>query len=311
MPQIKGGVFVQAESEVSAVNMVYGSAGCGVRTMTSSSSPGVSLKAEGISYLAGADLPAVIVNIQRGGPGLGTIQPSQADYFQAVKACGHGDYKMIVLAPNTIQEMADLTYKSFDLADKYRMTVMILADGTMGQMMEAVTLNYPAPKKVDKPWAVTGTEKKRGQNCINSLFLYAEELEEAVVTRFERYKVVEKNEVMVEEYLMDDAEICVTGYGISSRVALSAVNLARARGIKAGLLRPITVWPFPAANFKKAAAKCKAIVSVEMSMGQMIEDVRAAIEYKIPVYPCNKTGGVIPAPEYILNKIIEVAGGAK
>lgn len=244
MPKI-GGCFLQAESEVAAINMVYGVASTGKRVMTSSSSPGISLKSEGLSYLAGADLPALVVNVQRGGPGLGGIQPSQSDYFQATKGGGHGDFHMIVLAPSSVQEMADLTVKGFDLADKYRMTSMILADGTMGQMMEPVSLNYGEQKKYDKSWAVTGTQMKRAHNIINSLSLVPEELEKFNFARYEKYAKVEKNEVMYETYMTDDAEICIVAFGIAARVAKNAVVEARKMGIKAGLFRPITLWPFP------------------------------------------------------------------
>ena len=218
MPKI-GGTFLQAESEIAAINMVYGVASAGYRVMTSSSSPGIALKSEGLSYLAGADLPALVINVQRGGPGLGGIQPSQSDYFQATKAGGHGDFRMIVLAPASVQEMADLTVKGFDLADKYRVTSMILADGTMGQMMEPVSLNYGEPAKYDKSWAVTGTECARPHNIVNSLFLQPDELEKFNFTRYERYKQIEENETMYEEYMMEDAEICVVAFGISARVA--------------------------------------------------------------------------------------------
>ncbi len=310
MPKI-GGVFLQAESEIAAINMVYGVSGAGKRVMTSSSSPGISLKGEGLSYAAGADLPVLIVNIQRGGPGLGGIQPSQADYFQAVKGGGHGDFKMIVLAPDSVQEMADLTVKGFDLADKYRMTAMILADGTMGQMMEPVSLDYGAQKNYKKDWAVTGTKNKREHNIINSLFLVAEQLEKKNFERFERYALIQKKEVMYEEYLMDDAEVCVVAYGISARVSKNAINDARAKGIKAGMIRPITLWPFPEKPLFKAARKVKGFVCVEMSMGQMIEDVKLATKCRRPVALCNRAGGIIPSPEEVLAKIAEMAGGKK
>ena len=310
MPKI-GGCFLQAESEVAAINMVYGVASTGKRVMTSSSSPGISLKSEGLSYLAGSDLPAVIVNVQRGGPGLGGIQPSQADYFQATKGGGHGDFKMIVLAPSSVQEMADLTVKGFDLADKYRMPTMILADGTMGQMMEPVCLDYEVKETVDKPWATTGTKMERDHNIITSLFLQPDELEALVLERYERYKVVEENEVMYEEYMMDDADICIAAFGIAARVAKNAINEARKQGIKVGLIRPITLWPFPVAPFKKAAGQVKEIISVELSMGQMIEDVKLASECKVPVTLCSRTGGMIPSPEQVLEAIKRANGGAK
>ena len=310
MPKI-GGCFLQAESEIAAINMVYGVASAGKRVMTSSSSPGISLKEEGISYLAGADLPAFIVNVQRGGPGLGGIQPSQSDYFQSTRGGGHGDYHIIVLAPSSVQEMADLTVKGFDLADEYRMPAMVLADGTMGQMMEPVTMGSYQPKTVEKPWAVTGTRMQRPHNIVNSLYLNPEELERTNFERYARYAVIEQKEAMYESFLMEDAEICVTAFGIASIVSRNAVLAARAEGIKVGMLRPITLWPFPKAPFAEAADRVSAFISVELSMGQMIEDVELATRCKRPVYLCNRTGGMIPSPEQVLAKIKEIAGGLK
>ncbi len=311
MPKI-GGVFLQAESEVAAINMVYGVAGTGKRVMTSSSSPGVSLKQEGISYIAGADLPALIVNVQRGGPGLGGIQPSQSDYFQATKGGGHGDYHLIVLAPSSVEEMANLTAKAFDLSEKYRVPAMLLADGTMGQMMEPVDLSaITEPEKTEKPWAVTGTEGKRKHNIINSLYLNPEQLEVKNFERFERYAAIEENEVMYESFLMDDADICVVAFGIAARVSKNAVVAARKEGIKVGLIRPITLWPFPKAPLAAAAEKVKGFISVELSMGQMIEDVRLATECKKPVVLCNRTGGMIPTPEQVLDSIRNMAKEGK
>lgn len=304
MPKI-GGTFLQAESEVAAINMVIGVSSTGKRVMTSSSSPGVSLKSEGISYLAGCDLPALVVNVQRGGPGLGGIQPSQSDYFQATKGGSHGDYHNIVLAPASVQEMASLTVKAFELADKYRMVSMLLADGTMGQMMEPVELDDIKSEPVEKPWALTGTDMKRKHNIVNSLYLKPDELEAKNFERFEKYKAVEENEVMYESYLMDDAEICIVAFGITSRVAKNAINEARAKGIKVGMIRPITLWPFPKKPLFEAADKCKAFISVEMNMGQMINDVELAIRCKRPVFLCNRTGGMIPTPEEVLAKIEE------
>ncbi len=306
MPKI-GGTFLQAESEIAAINMVYGVAGAGFRVMTSSSSPGVSLKQEGISYIAGSDLPALIVNVQRGGPGLGGIQPSQSDYFQATKGGGHGDYHLIVLAPASVQEMADLTVKAFDLSDKYRIPAMLLADGTMGQMMEPVSLEGITEHKVEKPWAVTGTQMKRKHNIINSLYLKPEELEKINFARYERYAEVEKNEPMWEEYMMEDAEYCVVAYGIAARVSKNAVTAARANGVKVGLIRPITLWPFPTEALAAAAKKVKAFVSVELSMGQMIEDIRLATGCSRPVTLCNRAGGMIPDPEQVLKAIAKSA----
>ncbi len=307
MPKI-GGVFLQAESEIAAINMVYGVASTGKRVMTSSSSPGISLKEEGISYLAGADLPALIVNVQRGGPGLGGIQPSQSDYFQATKGGGHGDYRLIVLAPASVQEMAELTVKGFDLADKYRVPTMILADGTMGQMMEPVSMDFVSSEKVEKPWAVTGTKCEREHNIINSLYLKPEELEKTNFERYERYAVIEENEVMCEEYLVEDADIVVAAFGIAARVAKNAIDEARKQGIKVGLLRPITLWPFPKKQFAAAAKKAKSFISVELSMGQMIEDVKLAVGEK-PVTLCNRSGGMIPSPEEVLEAIIKAGKG--
>ena len=302
MPKI-GGTFLQAESEIAAINMVYGVSATGKRVMTSSSSPGISLKGEGISYLAGADLPALIVNVQRGGPGLGGIQPSQSDYFQATKGGAHGDFHMLVLAPASVQEMAELTVKGFGLADKYRMTTMILADGTMGQMMEPVSLDFATEQAPEKPWAVTGTKLERPHNIVNSLFLKPEQLEKTNFERYERYAYIEENEVLYEEYMMEDAEICVAAFGIAARVSKNAINEARAKGIKVGMIRPITLWPFPKKQFAAAAEKVKAFVSVELSMGQMIEDVRLAVNGKAPVTLCNRAGGMIPSPEEVLAAI--------
>ncbi len=308
MPKI-GGCFLQAESEISAINMVYGVAGTGRRVMTSSSSPGVSLKQEGISYIAGADLPALIVNVQRGGPGLGGIQPSQSDYFQATKGGGHGDYHLIVLTPASVQEMADMTALAFDLSDKYRVPAMLLADGTMGQMMEPVELPEAVEYNADKPWAVTGTETKREHNIINSLYLVPEELEKTNFERFERYRQIEENEARYECYMTDDADYCLVAFGIAARVSKNAVNALRAEGIKAGLIRPITVWPFPKKPISEAAEHVKAFVSVELSMGQMIEDVRLAEECRKPVVLCNRAGGMIPTPEQIIECVRNLHGG--
>lgn len=309
MPKI-GGTFLQAESEVAAINMVIGAASAGVKVMTSSSSPGISLKQEGISYLAGCELPALVVNVQRGGPGLGGIQPSQSDYFQACKGGGHGDYHLIVLAPATVQEMYDLTFKGFHLAEKYRMTAMILADGTMGQMMEPVQLTDVKIPVIEKPWATNGTKNHAGRNIINSLSLLPEELEVWNHRRYERYAEVEKNEVMYEEFMMDDADIVIVAFGIAARVSKNAIVEARKMGIKAGLIRPITLWPFPKDALLKASAKAKAFISVELNMGQMIEDVKLAINCSKPVYFVGRTGGMIPSPEEVLAKIKEI-GGAK
>ncbi len=307
LPKI-GGVFLQAESEVAAINMVYGVASTGTRVMTSSSSPGISLKSEGLSYMAGADLPALVVNVQRGGPGLGGIQPSQADYFQATKGGGHGDFHMIVLAPSSVQEMAELTVRGFELADKYRMTSMILADGTMGQMMEPVALDELAPAPApEKPWATTGTKLERVHNIVNSLSLVPEELEQFNIARYEKYKIIEENEVLYESYCMEDAEIAIAAFGIAARVSRNAIDAARAMGIKVGMIRPITLWPFPKKAFKDSLATVKTYISVELSMGQMIEDVMLATEGRVPVTLCNRVGGMIPSPEQVLESIKQAA----
>ncbi len=308
MPKV-GGVYLQSESEVSAINMVLGASAAGARVMTSSSSPGISLKAEGISYIAGSDLPAVIVNIQRAGPGLGGIQPSQADYFQATKGLAHGDFRVIALAPSGIQEVVDLMAHAFELADKYRMPVIVLGDGILGQMMEPVTLPTPVEDLPAKPWATTGTLGKRSPNVASSLYISPPELEKIIQERFERYAECEKNETMCEHYMCEDAEIFVTAYGSAARIAKNAVNTARGKGIKAGLLRPITLWPFPKADFATAAKRAKAFLTVEMSMGQMVEDVRLAIDCSKPVHFLGRTGGMVPTPAEILEQIKKINGG--
>ena len=309
MPKIDG-VFLQAESEIAAINMVYGAAATGCRVMTSSSSPGISLKSEGISYIAGSDVPALIINVQRGGPGLGGIQPSQSDYFQATKGGGHGDYHMIVLAPASVQEMASLTVKGFNLADKYSMISMILADGTIGQMMEPISFEDVEIETYEKPWALTGTNMEREHNIVNSLYLKPDVLEQKNFERYEKYKVVEENEAMYETYMMDDAEYCVVAFGIASRVAKNAVVAARAEGIKVGLIRPITLWPFPKKVLREAADQVKSFISVELNMGQMIEDIRLATECKKPVTLCHRAGGMIPSPAQVLDSIrAAVKGG--
>ena len=304
MPKV-GGVYMQAESEIAAINMVIGASAAGVRALTSSSSPGIALKSEGLSYLAGCDLPAVLVNVQRGGPGLGGIQPSQADYFHATRSTGHGDFHLIVLAPGGVQEMLDFTTLAFDMADKYRMTVMLLADGILGQMMEPVAFGDDTVPSVAKPWAVGGVRGNRARNIVNSLYLEPEELERLNFSRFERYAEIEKAEQRFEGFMLDDAEIVVTAYGASARIARNAIVAAREKGIKAGLLRPITLWPFPKAAFAATLPRAKAYISVEMSMGQMIQDIELAVRCARPVLLCNRTGGVVPTPEQILGKIEE------
>ncbi len=311
MPKIDG-VFLQAESEIAAINMVIGVAATGKRVMTSSSSPGISLKSEGISYLAGCDLPALIVNVQRGGPGLGGIQPSQADYSQATRGAGHGDFHLLVFAPASVQEMVNLTFKAFDLAEKYRMPAMILSDGTMGQMMEPVSLEQGVINEHDKSWALTGTKCERKPNIVNSLCLQPEALEKLNIERYERYKMVEENEAMYEEYRMEDAEVCIVAFGVAARVSQNAIDKAREAGIKVGMIRPITLWPFPKKALLAAADKVKAFVSVELSMGQMIEDIELATRCKKPVLLCSRVGGMIHTTDDVLTKIKEAneIGGA-
>ncbi|MDR3207781.1 MAG: 3-methyl-2-oxobutanoate dehydrogenase subunit VorB [Oscillospiraceae bacterium] len=311
MPKVDG-LYLQAESEIAAINMVLGASAAGVRAMTSSSSPGIALKSEGLSYLAGCDLPALVVNVQRGGPGLGGIQPSQSDYFQATRGAGHGDFHLLVLAPNSIQEMVDLTYLAFELADRYRVTAMLLADGILGQMMEPVSLPDPAAADLPpKDWAVTGTGGKRLHNIVNSLYLKPEDLEATNLARYEKYAVIQRREARHEAFLLDDADIVVAAYGASARIAKNAILAARAEGIRAGLLRPVTLWPFPKAAFAQAAKTARAFVTVEMSMGQMIEDVELSVRCAKPVTLCSRVGGMVPAPEQILESIRQAAGGAK
>ncbi len=311
LPKV-GGTFLQAESEVAAVNMVYGAASAGQRVMTSSSSPGVSLKSEGMSYLAGCDLPALVVNVQRGGPGLGGIQPAQSDYFQATHGPGHGDFRLLVFAPSTVQEVVDTVFLAFEKADQYRMPAMILADGILGQMMEPVEFPEGADvKKFEKPWATTGTQGKRKKNIINSLFLQADQLEGSNLERFKRYEEVMKNEQRWEEFMLDDAEIVVVAYGASARIAKNAIRAAREKGVKAGLIRPISLWPFPTDILRKTAEKAKAFVSVELSMGQMINDIRLAIDCSRPVYLCNRVGGMVMTPDEVEAVIVKAQGGAK
>lgn len=304
----EGGTYLQAESEVAAINMVYGASAAGARVMTSSSSPGISLKSEGISYMAGSDLPGVIVNIQRGGPGLGGIQPSQSDYWQATRATGHGDFQIVVLAPSTVQEMADCAYEAFDIADKYRIPVMILGDGLLGQMMEPVVL--PAKRDLAdlpaKPWATCGHGMAREHNVVNSLYLTADELERLNIERYERYEVIKREEQRAELYRCEDAEIVIVAFGASARVARSAVMAAREQGVKAGLLRPVSLWPFPVDAIEGLVGQAKTFLAVEMNMGQMVDDVRLVVEGRVPVEFYGRTGGVIPTPAEVLDKIMEI-----
>ena len=313
LPKI-GGCFLQAESEIASINMVLGAASAGVRAMTSSSSPGISLMSEGISYLAGCDLPALLINVQRGGPGLGGIQPSQADYWQATKATGHGDFHILVLAPSTVQEAVDLVSLGFDLGDKYRMPAMIFSDGMLGQMMEPVVLPEKTEKApIEKPWATNGHKNQRVHNITNSLFLDPNKLEYTVDKRFEKYAEIKKTEQRAEEYLVEDAELVLVAYGASSRICRSVVNTAREAGLKVGLIRPITLWPFPDNVVSKAADSdsTKAFLCVEMSMGQMVEDVRLVVKGKKPVHFRGRTGGIIPTPDEVLVEVKAIMGGAK
>ncbi len=309
LPKI-GGVFLQAESEIAAANMVLGAASAGVRVMTSSSSPGISLKTEAISYLAGSDMPCVLINVQRGGPGLGGIQPSQADYFQATKAPGHGDLHIMVFAPSTIQEMIDTIAKAFEKADEYRVPAMILIDGMLGQMMEPVSFENTDVKTFEKPWATNGCDGSRERNITNSLFIQAETLEERILERFERYQKIKDNETEIELLDTDDADYVIAAYGATARIASTAAKICRDKGIKVGVARPITLWPFPEKAISQIAMNVKGILTVEMSMGQMVEDVRLAVNGVCPVEFYGRTGGVIPSPDEIVEAIEKMAGGA-
>lgn len=301
--------FLQAESEVASINMVYGAAGAGLRAMTSSSSPGISLMMEGLSYIAGANLPCLIVNVMRGGPGLGNIAPAQGDYFQAVKGGGHGDYRCVVLAPWNVQEMYDLPRVSFEIADRYRMPVIVLADAVLGAMLEPAEVIDQADERfgqavprTPKPWAASGRFNRAERNIITSIYLEPEELEAHCDAMGRMYHKA-RSEVRFDERFLDDAEFAVVAYGISARVALSAVTVARAQGHRVGLLRPITLWPFPEEPIRELAGRVHGILVVEMSSGQMIEDVRLAAESRCPVRFFGKMGGVLPTPEQLLERI--------
>ncbi len=304
-----GMVVLQAESEVAAINMLYGGAGAGKMVMTSSSSPGISLKQEGITYMAGAELPGLILNVVRGGPGLGTIQPAQSDYFQAVKGGGHGDYRLIVLAPNSVQEMYDFVETGFDLAFKYRTPVMVLSDGAIGQMMEKVEVGEQKKRLTDAevkercPWATTGKDANRERNIITSLDLDPHQQEVFNHKLQAKYKEIEKNEVVLEEIQTEDAEYLFVAYGTSSRICQKSVQLARAKGLKVGLLRPITLFPFPTERLKELGKQVKGILSVEMSAGQMIEDIKLAVECNVPVEHFGRMGGIIPSPEEVVEAL--------
>jgi len=306
-----GGVFIQAESEVAAINMVYGTAGMGIRTMTASSSPGFSLKQEGLSYCAGSELPCVVVNIVRGGPGLGNIAPEQGDYFQITKGGGHGNYRLIALAPNGAQEMCDLTRKAFDLADKYRNPACIMADGITGQMMEVVEIPEAEPITYDhSSWAVDGTPATR-KNLISSIVLEPEDLEAHNLKLDAKYREIAAKEVLYEEYRTDDADLVVVAYGVVSRIVYSTVDRARDEGLKVGLLRPITLWPYPEKVLAAMAERVPAFLAVELSTGQMVEDLRLAVEGRAPVHFYGRCGGVVPGGEELLaeyRRILEAGG---
>jgi pyruvate/2-oxoacid:ferredoxin oxidoreductase alpha subunit len=313
LPRI-GGTFLQAESEISAINMVYGAASAGVRVMTASSGPGLSLMQEGISYLAGAELPCVIVDIVRGGPGLGNIAPEQSDYWMMVKGGGHGSYQNIVLAPASVQEMAELTGLAFDLADTYRNPVIVMADGFIGQMMEPLELSMRPPKAPDKPWAVKGNAETR-KNLINSIYLEPDVLEAHINKLYKKYEIAEEREPRHELYRTEDAEILFVGYGIVSRILRSTIDLARSRGIRAGLFRPITLWPFPGQALREAASGVNNVMVVELSTGQMVEDVRlilSGLNRHLPVNLYGRYGGNVPSAEEILQQIdIQLHSGAR
>ncbi len=300
-------VFVQAESEVAAINMVYGAAGAGARAMTSSSSPGVSLKQEGMSYIAGAGLPMVIVNVQRGGPGLGNIDPAQGDYFQAVKGGGHGDYRLLVLAPASVQEMHDFTAEAFDLADRYRNPVMILADGRLGQMMEPLTLRTREPERVEKTWALTG-KRGRAQNIVRSYFSVEGVLEKNNLALQEKYRRIAEAETRADCYRMDDAELALVAYGTCARLAKAVARACRADGLRVGVLRPVTLWPWPTEILRSHLDRLKQVLVVEMSAGQMVEDVRLAVEGAVPVHFHGRMGGGVPSVTGIRAKADEIMG---
>lgn len=300
LPTIAGGAYIQAETEVAAINMVYGAASTGRRSLTSSSSPGISLMMEGVSYLAGAELPAVIVSIMRAGPGLGNINPEQGDYFQAVKGGGHGSYRLIVLAPASVQEMTDLTVLAFDLADKYRNPVMVIADGNLGQMMEPVELKESYPRAYDhSSWAVSGAKGRKG-HTVTSIYLEADDMEAYIHKLYRKYDEVEKAETRWEEYLTSDAEVVIVAYGIVSRVVRSTVEALREDGIKAGMVRPITLWPYPKGVLRSLAGQAKFFLTCEMSMGQMVEDVQLSVEGRKPVYFYGRSGGNVPTPAELI-----------
>lgn len=307
LPQV-GGVFVQAESEIAAINMVYGAASAGVRVMTSSSSPGISLKQEGISYIAASQLPCVIVNIMRGGPGLGGIQASQSDYFQATKGGGHGDYRLIVLAPSSVQEIADLVKEGFQLADMYRNPVMILGDGILGQMMEPVDLDsVDVGELPDKPWAARGKKGRGSRNVINSLYLDSEKLEQLNLSLQKKYQLIAERETRAETYLTEDAQIVVAAYGMTARICKEAVDVARKEGIRAGLFRPITLWPYPEKELRSNIQQAQVVLTVEMSAGQMVEDVRLSLNGRVPVEFYGRLGSMVPSAGEVFEEIQRIS----
>ena len=307
-----GATFLQSESEVAAINMVYGAAGAGARVMTSSSSPGISLKQEGISYIAGAELPCLIVNIIRGGPGLGGIQPAQSDYLQATKGGGHGDYKMVVLAPASVQELTDLIMEGFDIADQYRNPVMIVGDGMLGQMMEPVELREPKKRSLPpKDWATTGKGGRDHTNVINSLFIDPAECEKHNIKLKAKFDQMEKNEKKFEVYNCENPDIIAVAYGTTARIIKTVIEKCRDEGINVGLIRPISLWPFPYEVIEEYADRTKAFISVEMSMGQMVEDVKLGANGKKPVHFYGRTGGMVPIPDDIVAEIKKILGGAE
>jgi len=311
LPEV-GGLYLQAESEVASINMVYGAAGAGARVMTSSSGPGISLMQEGLSYLAGAELPCVVVNMMRGGPGLGNIAPSQADYFQATKGGGHGDYHLIVLAPNSVQELYDIVNKAFELADRYRNPVMVMADGIMAQMMEPVELDDRYEVEIPpKPWATTGRAFHEGKNLINSCYVVPEEMEELNLRLLKKYNEIRQKEQACDSYLLEDAEIVLVAFGTASRISRAVVEKARALGIPAGLIRPVTLWPFPSDFVSRAAERVKCFLTVEMNMGQMVEDVRLAVQGRAPVFHYGRLGGMVPVVRDVLEEVKKLYSGSE
>ncbi|MFZ5644085.1 MAG: 3-methyl-2-oxobutanoate dehydrogenase subunit VorB [Bacillota bacterium] len=309
MPEV-GGLYLQAESEVASINMVFGAAGAGVRVMTSSSGPGISLMQEGISYLAGAELPCVIVNMVRGGPGLGNIAPAQSDYFQATKGGGHGDYRLIVLAPASVQEIIDLMQDSFDLSDKYRNPVMLMGDGVLGQMMEPVELDEEKPVTIpDKPWAATGRTNGRPKNLINSLYIVPDNCEVHNIELGKKYELIKESEQRWEDYHTDGAELVIVSFGTSARICKAVVDKCREEGMPVGLLRPITLWPFPDLRITELLDSAKLFLTVEMNMGQMVEDVRLAVNGKKPVHFYGRVGGMMPVARDVYNEVKRLFGG--